>query len=114
MKMLKNNLNLEMTKGDTLSFGVKIKNLGQVLDSAKFTVKNNYDDEIYVFQKTLENGVVIDHIDGDDYYYNIRVAPEDTANLEPKKYYYDLEINVNYDTFTILKGTLDVSFDVSN
>lgn len=113
MRMFKNNLNIEMTKGDTLSFGVKIKDLGQELDSAKFTVKNNYDDEP-IFQKTLENGVEIDHIEGNDYYYKVRVAPQDTANLEPKKYYYDLEINVNEDTFTILKGILDVSFDISN
>ena len=114
MKMFKNNLNLEMTKGDTLSFGVKIKNLAQELDSAFFTVKNNFDDNTFLFQKSLENGVVIDHIDGSDYYYKVRIAPEDTANLEPKKYYYDLEININGDTFTILKGILDVSFDVSN
>lgn len=114
MRMFKNNLNLEMTKGDTLSFGVKIKNLGQALESAYFTVKNNFDDDTVLFQKTLENGVVIDHIDGNDYYYKVRIAPEDTANLEPKKYYYDLEINVNDDTFTILKGILDVSFDISN
>lgn len=113
MRMFKNNLNIEMTKGDTLSFGVKIKDLGQELDSAKFTVKNNYDDEP-IFQKTLENGVEIDHIEGNDYYYKVRVAPEDTANLEPKKYYYDLEIQVNEDTFTILKGILDVGFDISN
>ena len=112
MKMFKNNLNLEMTKGDTLSFGVKIQNLGQALDSAYFTVKNNFDDNTVLFQKTLENGVVIDHIDGNDYYYKVRVAPEDTANLEPKKYYYDFEINVNNDTFTILKGILDIEFDV--
>ena len=113
MRMFKNNLNIEMTKGDTLSFGVKIKDLGQKLDSAKFTVKNNYDDEP-IFQKTLENGVEIDHIEGNDYYYKVRVAPEDTANLEPKKYYYDLDIQVNEDTFTILKGILDVGFDISN
>ena len=114
MRMFKNNLNLEMTKGDTLSFGIKIQNLGQALESAYFTVKNNFDDNTVLFQKSLENGVEIDHIDGNDYYYKVRVAPEDTANLEPKKYYYDLEINVNDDTFTILKGILDVSFDISN
>ena len=41
MKMFKNNLNLEMTKGDTLSFGVAIIDLGQEVESAYFTVKNN-------------------------------------------------------------------------
>lgn len=111
MRMFKNNLNLEMTRGDTLSFGIKIKDLGQQIESAYFTVKNNYDDTA-LFQKTLENGIELDHIDGDDYYYIVRIAPDDTQSLEPKKYYYDFEINVNDDTFTILKGILDIEFDV--
>ena len=111
MRMFKNNLNLEMTRGDTFSFGLAIINLGQAIDSAYFTVKNNYDDTP-LFQKTLGNGIELDHIDGEDYYYNIRIAPDDTKNLEPKKYYYDFEINLNDDTFTILKGILDIEFDV--
>lgn len=114
MKMFKNNLNLEMTKGDTFSFGIKIADLGQVIDTAYFSVKNNFDDDTSLFQKTIGNGIELDHTEGDDYYYSVRIAPNDTKNLEPKKYYYDLEINVNNDTFTILKGILDVSFDISN
>lgn len=112
MRMFKNDLNLEMTRGDTLSFGVSIVDLGQLLDSAYFTVKNNFDDEDFIFQKTLENGIELDHIEGEDYYYKVRIAPDDTSNLEPKKYYYDFEINVNGDTFTLLKGLLDIEFDV--
>lgn len=111
MRMFKNNLNLEMTRGDTFSFGLEIVDLGQAISSAYLTVKNNYDDEP-LFQKTLGNGIELEHIDGEDYYYTIRIAPEDTENLEPKKYYYDFEINVNDDTFTILKGILDIEFDV--
>ena len=111
MRMFKNNLNLEMTKGDTFSFGVEITDLGQLLDSAYFTVKSNYDDEP-LFQKTLGNGIELDHIEGENYYYKVRIAPNDTKDLEPKKYYYDFEINVNEDTFTILKGILDIDFDV--
>lgn len=114
MRMFKNNLNLEMTKGDTFSFGIEIVELGQALDSAYFTCKENYDDETPVFQKSLLNGIVLDHIEGNNYYYDIRIAPEDTQNIEPKKYYYDLEINIDNDTFTIAKGILDVSFDITN
>lgn len=114
MRMFKNELNLEMTKGDTLSFGISIKDLGQEIDTAYFTVKENYDDDTPIFQKTLDDGIELDHIDGNVYYYKVRVAPSDTQELEPKKYYYDLEINVNEDTFTILKGILDVSYDITN
>lgn len=114
MKMFKNDFNIEMTKGDTYSIGVLLKDLGQELESAFLTCKNNYDDETPLFQKTLGDGIELDHIEGQDYYYTIRIAPYDTNNLEPKKYYYDLEINVNNDTFTILKGILDIGFDISN
>ena len=112
MRMFKNNLNLEMTKGDTFSFGLVIVDLGQSIESAYFTCKSNYDDETPLFQKSLDDGIELDKVEGTDYHYRIRIAPEDTKNLEPKKYYYDLEINLNDDTFTILKGILDVEFDV--
>lgn len=111
MRMFKNNLNLEMTKGDTFSFGVEFEDLGQEIEEAYFTVKNNYDD-LSLFQKSLDNGIELDHIDGNNYYYKVRIAPEDTENLEPKKYYYDFEIRINGDVFTILKGILDLEFDV--
>lgn len=112
MRMFKNDLNLEMTKGDTFSFGVEIDDLGQALESAYFTVKSNYDDETPLFQKSLSDGIELDHVVGNNYFYKVRIAPNDTKNLEPKKYYYDFEINVNNDTFTILKGILDIEFDV--
>lgn len=114
MRMFKNDLNLEMTKGDTLHFGIQIKDLGQEIDTAYFSVKNNYDDETPIFRKSIGNGIELDHIEGNDYYYKVRVAPNDTKELEPKKYYYDLEINIGEDTFTIMKGILDVTFDVTN
>lgn len=114
MRMFKNDLNIEMTKGDTFSVGIKLIDLGQEIESAYLTVKNNYDDETPLFQKELENGIELDHIDGQDYYYTVRIAPNDTKNLEPKKYFYDLEINVNNDTFTLLKGILDLTYDVTN
>lgn len=111
MRMFKNNLNLEMIKGDTFSFGLEIVDLGQKIEEAYFTVKSNYDDTP-LFQKTLGNGIELDHIEGNNYFYKIRIAPNDTKYLEPKKYYYDFEINLNGDTFTILKGILDIEFDV--
>ncbi len=111
--MAKNHLNLEMTKGDTLSFGVQIYKLGQDLETAYFTVKRNYDDDQYILQKALNNGITIGHIDGEDYYYVVRVAPEDTEGLEVGKYYYDLQIALNQDVFTILKGIFTIDFEVT-
>lgn len=94
--MHKNNLNSEITRGDTFSFGVKIYELGKELEAAYFTCKNNYDDDEYIFQKTLNNGITLDRFDeNENYFYKIRVAPGDTQNLEVGKYYYDLQVEVN-------------------
>lgn len=113
MRMLKNHMNIEYTKGDTLSFGVEIYNLGKNLDSAFFTCKRNYDDEIVLFQKTLGNGITLDSVENGNYFYKVRIAPIDTELLELGKYYYDFQIHVNNDVFTILKGVLTLDFDVS-
>jgi hypothetical protein len=43
----------------------------------------------------------------------VRVAPEDTAGIESGKYFYDLEIGLNSDAFTLLKGVLEIERDVT-
>lgn len=114
MKMLKNELNLEFTKGDTLSFGVEIYNLGQPLEAAYFTCRANYDDGANLFQKSLNNGITLSSSDEfGNYIYVVRVAPEDTENLIVGKYYYDMQIELNGDVFTILKGVLTIDYDVT-
>lgn len=101
--------NIVMVRGDTLSFGVEFYGLSQDLDSAFFTCKSNRTDAANVFQKYLGNG--ISKIDYGQYV--VRVAPEDTKDIDAGKYYYDLEISVNNDVFTIMKGVLEIEQDVT-
>lgn len=114
MELIKNTLNLETTRGDTLSFGLELDGVGDSVTAITFTCKENFDDRSNVFQKTLGNGITLDHNDGDDYFYRIRIAPEDTATLELGKYYYDIEVQANHDVFTIAKGVLTITYDVTN
>lgn len=114
MRLLKNDLNLEMTKGDTLSFGVKIYELGQPLEVADFTCKTNFFDSSPIFQKSLGNGVTLADTDAQgNYTYRVRIAPGDTGDLAIGKYYYDFQIKLNSDVFTILKGVLTLDYDVT-
>lgn len=113
MRMLHNNLNLEITKGDTLSFGIKLYKINQPLDVARFTCKTNFEDTENIFQKSIDNGITLDHVEGEDYYYKVRIAPEDTEDLELGKYYYDLQIEINGDVFTIMKGIFTLDYDVT-
>ena len=103
------NTNLSMTRGDTLAFGVEIGGLNQDLSTAYFSCKRELSDETYAFQKTLTNG--ISKVETGKY--RIRVAPADTANLELGDYYYDLQIGVNSDIFTILRGRLKIMYEVT-
>ena len=100
---------INMVKGDTLSFGMEFTGLEQDLESAYFTAKQSYDAQENVFQKSLGNGIskVSDGV------YAVRLAPADTANVSAGKYYYDLQIGVNGDKFTILYGVINLHPDVT-
>ena len=102
--------NLEMIKGDTLSFAFEVEfdEDPQKLEKADFTCKANFDDNDALFHKELEKGINFSKQDGTKLYYIVRVAPEDTENLEAGMYYYDLSIELNGDVFTILNGSLKI------
>lgn len=102
--------NITIFKGDTLSFGVEIEGLGdQTLETAFFTIKAEKTDTTYLIQKSLGDG--IEQVEGNAY--RIRVAPAETNSLEPNNYFYDLEIGLNSDIFTVLNGKLTVYQDIT-
>lgn len=108
--------NLEMIKGDTFSFAFEVEfdEAPQKLEKADFTCKTNFDDDNDVlFHKELEKGINFAKQDGTKLYYIVRVAPEDTKNIEAGLYYYDLSIELNGDVFTILNGALKIESDVT-
>ena len=106
--------NLEMIKGDTLAFGVEIDfdESPQRLSNAYFSCKSIYDEEP-LFQKLLNDGIeYVNQIDN-KLYYRVRIAPQDTKKLEVGRYYYDLEIRINSDVFTILNGILNIEKEIT-
>ena len=102
------NINLCMVRGDTLAFSFEVEGING-LDSAYFSCKANADDTNYIFQKSLTNGISLVETGK----YRVRVAPNDTANIDIGNYYYDLEIGANSDIYTILKGVLKVEQDIT-
>lgn len=105
--------NLCMVRGDTLAFLFElVPSIGEntyILDSAYFSVKENVDDEEYVFQKRLDNGISLIN----DNTYRVKVEPNDTYNLDPGIYNYDLQITLNEEVQTILKGKLKIENDIT-
>lgn len=101
--------NIKMVRGDTLAFGLEFEYLSQDLDACYFSCKTSYSATDYVFQKSLGDGIS----KVEDGQYRVRVAPEDTANVTAGHYYYDLQIEVNSDVYTLMKGALEIEADVT-
>lgn len=98
---------IRLTRGDTLSFGFEIEGVSDI-DTAYFTCKKDINDTVNLFKKSLGDGIT-----KTDEGYILRVAPADTKDAEIGKYFYDLQIGVNNDIFTVLKGVLELTYDVS-
>ena len=100
--------NLRMVRGDTLSFGLEFDGLEQDLDAAYFTVKKTFDGA-NIFQKSLGSGIT----KVNDGKYSVRVAPSDSSTISCGVYYYDCEITINTDVFTLLRGVIEFLPEVS-
>lgn len=108
--------NIRHVKGDTYSSALTVENLGQNLDSISFTCRDSLnDDSELLFESTLDDGISLVEYDveNDIRKYAIRVDPNKTKNIQSGTYYYDLEIKVNSDVFTIMKGQFIIEQDSS-
>ena len=110
--------NITLVRGDTLAFGLELKQaldddptiiepLDQDLSECYFTVCKDYNNTGIVFQKSLGDG--IEKVSSGKY--RVRIAPEDTAAVEPGVYYYSCEIGLNGDNFTVLRGSFNIEND---
>ena len=105
------NENITMVKGDTLAFNVEVfdeNGEAMSVDSAFMTCKKRPSDSEKVFQKSLGNG-----ISQSDGMMLVRVAPEDTREVDEGQYFYDFQIGVGNDIFTIMIGILSLEQDVT-
>ena len=99
--------NIRHIKGDTHSHPIIVENLNQDLEGVYFTCRDSLnDDSNILFQKSLNNGITFMDYDEetDTRTYIVRIAPDDTKDLQTGTYYYDETIFVNSDKITIMKG----------
>lgn len=104
--------NITMVKGDTVAFNVIVyDDAGEPVhvDEAYLTCKKNVNLLYNLFQKELNSGITQES----DGVMIVRIAPEDTIGAEIGNYYYDLQIVVGEDVFTLMIGTLTIGFDVT-
>ena len=102
--------NITMVSGDTLSFNVIIKDQNGdavAVDDASFKASRNPENATYaLIVKTLGDGIT-----QSDETLTVRIDPDDTANLHGF-FYYDMDITVGDDRFTLLRGMLQIEYDV--
>ena len=105
------NQNITMVRGDTLAFNVEVFDEdGNVVlvDSADFTCKKKPLGDENIFHKALGAGIV-----QSDGLLSVRVAPEDTKEVDAGRYFYDLCLGVDDDVYTVMKGILTIEQDVT-
>ena len=102
--------NITMTKGDTVAFNCIVfdeNNNPMTVDTAFFTVKKRLTGE-QIFQKSIGDGIV-----QSDGMLSVRVAPEDTKEIDEGIYFYDFCIGIGQDVYTIKKGSFTVEWDAT-
>lgn len=106
---------LDAIRGDTLSFAFELEydSDPQEVDMAHFSVKKNVEDSVPIIHKSLWGGITLAGTQDNSVYYVVRASPEDTEKLAHGQYYYDVSIELNGDTFTILHGILKVENDIT-
>ena len=107
---------LTMIKGDTLAFNFQIQGLGGIEPTALyFTCREKPESENFYFQSSLLAGITkIDYDDETDTAtYSVRVRPDQTADITAGRYYYDLQLTANEDVLTLMRGRLNIEWEVT-
>lgn len=106
-------MDIDMIRGDTLSIQFEIEadepiNYASEDFNVTFSVKQSATDNAYVFQK--HKSAVTEIAENT---FVLRIAPEDTEELIPGYYYYDLQLNIGSDVYTIALGYLQIIRDIT-
>ena len=107
---------IAIVQGDTMSFGFRLKGLeGQTPSSIYFTCKETIESETPLFQVSDTNNIHLDNYDEDTdtYTYTVRIPPHLTKTVPLGRYFYDLEFEVNGDTFTLMKGRFAIEYEIT-
>ena len=107
--------NIEMVKGDTLAFNFQLQGLGgDNPDTIIFSCAEHYGDSP-IFTVNLNDGISnVDYdVAKDLATYSVRIAPQKTASLDVNRYYYDMQLTVNDDVITLMRGRLALLNEVT-
>ena len=114
-----NKNDISFARGDTfpLKVSVKYKETGDYVDfnftDVYFTVKRNFTDKAFKFQKRLSDGSIIQDPDQMGCFH-IKILPSDTDDLAFGEYVYDVEVVRKYGEGYDIKKTLSGNLFLEN
>lgn len=107
---------ITMIQNDTMSFGFQVQGLqGQRPSNIVFTCKETPEIKESLFSVSFDDHIILRSYDEDNdvLTYVLRIPPELTEDIELGRYYYDLQLTVNYDILTLMKGRLTLEYQVT-
>lgn len=108
---------ITIIRGDTLSFAFQVQGLdGQTPNEIAFTCKETPESDTPLFSVDLNDHIRERSYDSerDITTYVVRIPPILTADLELGRYFYDLQININNDIITLMRGRLSLEYEITN
>lgn len=112
------NQDIDIVRGDTLSFNFLLSGLGSLAAynnfSVSFAVAEHYGENPIV-ECIKGNGITLESYNAakDEANFNVYVAPGKTISLPIGRYYYDLQIKDSTNTVTLMRGYLTLVYDVA-
>lgn len=108
------NQNIEMVRGDTLAFNFQLVGLRGYTPTIILSCSDHYDNEP-IFTVSTEDAINIVKYDvtSDTSTYSVRIDPLKTSGMELGTYYYDMELRLDNDVYTLMRGKLSLLYDVT-
>ena len=106
---------IEMVRGDTLSFDFQVQGLNGTIPSIVFSCAESYNDAP-IFTTDTSGDITRESYDSltDTATYNVFIRPNKTKTLPLNRYYYDLQLSTDEDVITLMRGRLTLVYDVTN
>lgn len=112
--MITRHKNFTMTRGDDYIFAVRFNgfNADRTVESMFFTCSSNLLSDSLEFWQSLGDGITPSD-DPNEHVYFVKIDHEDTKAMLPGVYYYDLQVTIDGEVYTVLAGDLILKADVT-
>ena len=105
---------IDIVRGDSLTFNFELNGLQGETPDFTFTCKDHYNGTV-VFTATNNSGISLENYNAtsDTATFSVWIDPNKTKNLELTRYYYDLEMRLDDDVITLMRGRFTLLYDVT-